>query len=91
MSKLRALTFGLALGLAVAFTGCEDDAEDGVTVVAIPRPDGGTPSDGGTELTTFVRELIQNQTNDTAQPTPTEDQTFVDAEPADAFPPAFFQ
>lgn len=91
MSKLRALTCGLVLGLAVASTGCDDDEDDPVPVVPIPRPDGGTATDGGTELTTFVRELIQNQTTDTAQPTTTEDKTFVDTAPADAFPPAFFQ
>lgn len=91
MSQLRALTFGLALGFAAAFTGCSDDGDTPPVVIPHAQPDGGTPTDGGTELTTFVRELIQNETSDTALPTTTEDKTFVDTEPADAFPPAFFQ
>ncbi len=52
------------------------------------QPDGGTQ---GTEFTTFTRELILNQTADNNLPTTTEDKTFVDTAPSDAFPPAFFQ
>jgi hypothetical protein len=95
MSQLRALLCGLVLGLALVYSGCDDDDDDDdIPVVPVTRPDGGigeTDGDGGTEFTTFVRTLIVDDTDETGQPTTTEDKTFVDTEPADAFPPAFFQ
>jgi len=92
MSQLRALLWGLLVGLALVYAGCEDGDGDGDTVIPVGRPDAGEPTpDAGTELTIFVRTLILNETTDTSLPTTTEDKTFVDTEPADAFPPAFFQ
>jgi hypothetical protein len=90
MRDFRALACVLALGAAMGITGCDDDDH--------PKPDGGTnPLDGGTpdagppEFTAFVKDLIENQTNETGSPVTLDDKTFVDSEPTDAFPPDFFQ
>ncbi|MBN8468338.1 hypothetical protein JYJ95_17610 [Corallococcus exiguus] len=95
MRSLRALACVLALGAAVGFSGCHDDDD--------PKPDGGTPDSGtpdsgtpdagptATEFTAFVKDLIENQTSDTGSPVTLDDKNFVDSEPTDAFPPAFFQ
>lgn len=92
MRHLRAMACILVLGAAVAYTGCGSDDNkppDGSSDV----PDSGTPDAGptSTEFTTFVRDLIDTQTNDTSSPVTLDDKTFVDTEPANAFPPTFFQ
>lgn len=103
MKTLRALLGGLVLGLAALHAACSGDT--GTTYPPVPAggldagsvtpdagtggPDGGISSD--TELTDFVRNLIVNQTADDNLPTTTEDKPLVDSEPADAFPPSFFQ
>ncbi|NBD11292.1 MULTISPECIES: hypothetical protein [Corallococcus] len=94
MRHLRAMACILVLGAGVAYTGCgaDDNKPDGSDL-----PDSGTPDAGpdagptGIEFTTFVRDLIDTQTNDTAEPVALDDKTFVDTEPPNAFPPAFFQ
>ncbi|WP_147451374.1 hypothetical protein [Corallococcus llansteffanensis] len=97
MRSLRAMACLLALGATLAYTGCSDDDDDpkpdGGTTPDSGTPDSGTPDAGptGTEFTAFVRDLIQNQTNDTGTPVTLDDKTFVDTEPANAFPPTFFQ
>lgn len=101
MRSLRAMACLLTLGATLAYTGCSDDDDpkpdggtppDSGTPDAGP-PDAGTPDAGPTaiEFTTFVRELILNQTNETGSPVTLDDKTFVDTEPADAFPPSFFE
>lgn len=104
MKTLRALLGGLVVGLALLYAACSGDT--GPTYPPVPAggldggyevPDAGTDggTDGGvtsdTELTTFVRDLIVHQTADDNLPTTTEDKPLVDSEPADAFPPSFFQ
>ncbi|MCE9673234.1 hypothetical protein LY474_36045 [Myxococcus stipitatus] len=90
MSKLRAMACALALGTALAWTGCNDDEGD----PPHPPPDGGSDggTDGGsTEFTTFVKGLILEKTTDTATPEKLDDKNFADTAPADAFSPSFFQ
>ncbi|MCY1045063.1 hypothetical protein OV208_27360 [Corallococcus sp. bb12-1] len=92
MRSLRAMACILALGATLAYTGCSDDDDDN-------KPDGGSTPDSGTpdagptttEFTAFVRDQIENQTNETGTPVTLDDKNLVDTEPADAFPPAFFQ
>ncbi|NOK19952.1 hypothetical protein [Corallococcus carmarthensis] len=97
MRNLRALACVFALGAAVGFSGCSDDDDDpkpdGGTQPDSGTPDSGTPDAGptGTEFTVFVKDLIENQTHDTGTPVTLDDKNFVDSEPTDAFPPAFFQ
>lgn len=95
MGKLRAMACILALGSALAYTGCSDDLDDKPGFGPFPLPDAGTGTDGGTdagtEFTTFVRELIVNPTTAAGTPVEVENQTFVDSEPTDAFPETFFQ
>lgn len=115
MGKLRAVACILALGSALAYTGCSDDLDDKPGFGPFPNPnlDAGTGTDagtdagtggtdagtdagtdggtGGAEFTTFVRELIVNQTTATGTPVEVENQTFVDSEPTGAFPETFFQ
>ncbi|MFP2927233.1 hypothetical protein ACLESO_18955 [Pyxidicoccus sp. 3LG] len=98
MSTLRAVACILALGSALAYTGCHnDDIDDKPGIGPFPLPDAGTntPSDAGTdagtEITAFVRDLIENQTSDLGTPVETENVNLVDTEPANAFPDAFFQ
>ncbi|GMT99385.1 hypothetical protein KH5H1_35040 [Corallococcus caeni] len=98
MRNLRALACLLALGAAVGFSGCSDDDDDPKPDGGTTKPDSGTPDSGtpdagptGTEFTAFVKDLIENQTNDTGSPVTLDDKNLVDSEPADAFPPAFFQ
>lgn len=90
MGTLRALTCILALGLALACTGCSDDDD---SPHPIPRPDAGVDAgtDAGTEFTGFVKDLIENQTTATATPVEVENRELVDSEPADAFPETFFR
>ena len=98
---LLAGIIGVALGTALAWTGCSDD-DDPPAVGPFPQPrdagthlptDGGTDAgtDAGTELTTFVRDLIEDQTSETGAPVETEAVNLIDTEPANAFPDAFFQ
>jgi hypothetical protein len=92
MDKLRVLACLLVVGAALAYTGCSGDDEDPPfrpDAGPSPRPDAGT--DAGTEFTTFVRDLIQNQTTESAAPVETEARDFVDSEPAGAFPETFFR
>ena len=42
------------------------------------------------ELTAFARDLVENQTRDDAEPAEIEGKSFIDAEDANAFSPAFF-
>lgn len=96
MRSLRAMACLLALGATLAYTGCSDDDDDKPDGGSTPdsgTPDSGTPDAGPTttEFTAFVREQIENNTNDTGTPATLDDKNFVDSEPADAFPPAFFQ
>ncbi|MCP3102307.1 hypothetical protein LZ198_25890 [Myxococcus sp. K15C18031901] len=97
MSKLRAMACVLALGTALAYTGCSGEGDP-----PHPLPDGGTDAgtdggtdagtDGGTtEFTTFVRGLILEKTTDTATPEKLDDKNLVDSEPVNAFTPSFFQ
>lgn len=56
----------LALVLLVALAACGDDAPT-------KMPDGGMDADGGTEemtLTSYVKDLVLNQTTSTAMPRP---------------------
>lgn len=80
MDKLRVLACLLVLGVALAYTGCSGNDEDPPF-----RPS------AGTELTTFVRDLIENQTTESATPVETENRNLVDREPAGAFPETFFR
>jgi hypothetical protein len=93
MRSLRALACVLALGATMAYTGCSDDDDNPKPDGGTGNPDSGTPDAGptDTEFTAFVRDQITHNTNDTASPVTLDDKTFVDTEPADAFPPAFFQ
>jgi hypothetical protein len=98
MRSLRAMACILALGAAMAYTGCSDDDDNPTPDGGTGRPDSGTPDSGtpdagptGTEFTAFVRDQIENNTTETGSPVTLDDKTFVDTEPADAFPPAFFQ
>lgn len=93
MRSLRAMACLLTLGATLAYTGCSDDDDDPKPDGGTTRPDAGSPDAGptGTEFTAFVRDLIQNQTNETGTPATLDDKTLVDTEPADAFPPTFFQ
>lgn len=108
MGKLRAMACILALGSALAYTGCSDDLDDKPGFGPFPIPDAGSDAGtdpgtdagtdagtdggtGGTQFTTFVKDLIENQTTATGTPVEVENQTFVDSEPTDAFPAAFFQ
>lgn len=106
MTRLRLGLCALMVGALLA-QACSDDDNEQPPPIPHPRPDGGTqpptdgggtPTDGGTdggttgtEFTTFTRDLILNQTADNNLPTTTEDKTFVDTEPAGAFPASFFQ
>jgi hypothetical protein len=100
MGKLRALACILALGSALAYTGCSDDIDDKVDPGPFPLPDAGVDAgttepdagvDAGTEFTAFVKDLIENQTTATGTPVEVENQNLVDTEPVDAFPDSFFQ
>ncbi|MFP2911401.1 hypothetical protein ACLESD_41530 [Pyxidicoccus sp. 3LFB2] len=102
MGTLRALACILALGSALAYTGCHnDDLNDKPGFGPFPSTprdagvDAGTDSDAGTDagtqFTGFVKDLIENQTTATATPVEVENRDFVDSEPTDAFPEAFFQ
>lgn len=107
MKTHRALLGGLVLGLAALYAACSGDTGTtyppvpaggldggyGDPDAGTGGPDGGTDGgvSGNTELTDFVRNLIVNQTADDNLPTTTEDKPLVDSEPADAFPPSFFQ
>ncbi|MCP3139794.1 hypothetical protein [Pyxidicoccus xibeiensis] len=100
MSTLRALACILVLGSALAYTGCSDDLDDKPGTGPFPVPDAGTPDagapdagepDAGTEVTTLVRDLIENQTTETGTPVETETRNLVDTAPTGAFPDAFFQ
>ncbi|MDY7228182.1 hypothetical protein [Hyalangium rubrum] len=97
MHRLRSLTCLLALGAALTYLGCSDDSLP--PVGPMPTPDAGTDGgtnptpDAGTEVTDLVKDLILNQTNDTALPTTLDDKNLKDTQPppAEAFPPSFFQ
>jgi hypothetical protein len=101
--QVRLMACILAVAGVLAYSGCSDDLDDkpgtGPFPVDSGTPDSGTPdsgtpdggSDAGTEFTSFVGDLILNQTNETGTPTTTEDKNFVDNEPANAFPASFFQ
>lgn len=89
MHRLRSLIGLMALGAALVYSGCSDDPPPPTPT---PTPDGGV-IDAGTEITIFVKDLILNQTNDTALPTTLDDKELKDTQPppADVFPPSFFQ
>ena len=97
MGKLRALACILALGSALAYTGCSDDLDDKPDPGPFPLPDAGVDAgtdagvDAGTEFTAFVKDLIENQTHATGTPVEVENRNFVDTEPTNAFPDSFFQ
>lgn len=97
--QVRLMACILAVAGALAYSGCSDDLDDKPGTGPFPfdagTPDSGTPDSGtpdaGTEFTSFVGDLILNQTNETGTPTTTEDKDLVDSEPANAFPASFFQ
>ncbi|WP_164019792.1 hypothetical protein [Pyxidicoccus trucidator] len=97
MGKFRAMACILALGSALAYSGCSDDLDDkpGAGPFPTPIPDAGVApdagTDAGTEFTGFVKDLIENQTTAAGTPVEVENRNFVDTEPTDAFPETFFQ
>jgi hypothetical protein len=103
-SMRRFLALLTAVPLAAVLTvACGDDdtvsPPEGVdgggdaTADVTPTLDAGKDADAGpvdTEFTTFVKNLITNETRDTNLPTETENKTFTDKEDPAAFPPSFF-
>lgn len=71
-----------------------DGGDASADVFVPPTTDGGDAGpDGGptdTEFTTFVKNLITNETRDNNLPTETENKTFTDKEDPNAFPASFF-
>ena len=103
MRRLLALLTAAPLA-AMLVIACGDDdtvgppdGADGGDAAADVTPQidggGGKDADAGpvdTEFTTFVKNLITNETRDTNLPTETENKTFTDKEDPAAFPPSFF-
>ncbi len=102
MRRLLWLMTALPLA-AMLVVACGDDdtvgPPDGVdaggdaTADVTPQIDAGKDADAGpvdTEFTTFVKNLITNETKDNNLPTDTENKTFTDKQDPAAFPPAFF-
>jgi hypothetical protein len=92
--------FTLLAWSTIAAFGCSNSTnEQNIATEATHADDGGNAAGdagdaqngGALELTTFVRQLIENETADNNFPTTIDDKSFVDSEDANAFPPSFFQ
>jgi len=61
----------------------------------VTNPDGGgdsgNPDGGPQEFTTFVKQLIENDTHENNRPTAIAAKQFVDSADPNAFPASFFQ
>ncbi len=95
LKKLLSVGAVCLLG-AVSLSGCEDDKTGAPDLTLIGDAGGDAAGsdmsgDGGNtlEFEAFVLGLIQNDTNETALPTQTEDKTFTDSMDPTKFAPLF--
>ncbi|MEO6419966.1 MAG: hypothetical protein ABIP39_11190 [Polyangiaceae bacterium] len=105
MRRIITLVAWSALGALATGMGCSNSTdEQGISAQATDDTSDGGGADcaeasanddaggggGAIEFTTFVRQLIENETADNNFATTIDDKTFVDSENPSAFPPAFF-